>query len=351
MRDNYQGTFLQALKQEPISTLPVWYMRQAGRYQPEYRKIREKYTLFEITHHPELCAKVTMLPVNQLNVDAAILFADIMTPISAIGIGVELKEGVGPIIEKPIRTISDLKQIRTLEVAEDIPYIIDSIKILKQELPVPLIGFAGAPFTLASYLIEGKPSRDYHHTKALMYGDEGTWFGLMDKIANLTINYIKGQITAGVDAVQLFDSWVGALNRESYLRYVFPVMEKIFAEIKNFSSVPIILFGVGAGHLLSEWDKLPIEVLGLDWRNSIREVRNSGIKKTLQGNLDPALLLAPWDILQRETAKIIDMGLENVGYIFNLGHGVFPEVKVETLQRLTEFVHQYSSNQLKSLAK
>lgn len=334
--------FLKAAKREEINHVPVWYMRQAGRYQPEYMKIRERYSLFEITHHPEVCAEVTRLPVEQLGVDAAILFADIMTPLPAVGVNVELKSNIGPVMENPIRTYQDIERIGELNPEQDVPYILDTIRLLREQLNVPLIGFAGAPFTLASYMIEGRPSRDYHKTKALMYSDPKAWHLLMNKLGDLTIAYLKAQINAGAQAIQLFDSWVGALNIQSYQEFVAPVMNRIFTELKRTSDVPIIMFGVGASHLITEWNKLPIDVLGLDWRMSFNEARQLGVNKALQGNLEPALLLSPWEVIEEHTVKILDEGMKEPGFIFNLGHGVFPDVKVETLQKLTAFVHEYT---------
>lgn len=334
--------FLKAAKKEEINHVPVWYMRQAGRYQPEYMKVREKYSLFEITHHPEVCAEVTRLPVEQLGVDAAILFADIMTPLPAVGINVDLKSNIGPVMENPIRTYQDIERIGELNPEQDVPYILETIKLLRDQLNVPLIGFAGAPFTLASYMIEGRPSRDYHKTKALMYSDPKAWHLLMDKLGDLTIAYLKAQINAGAQAIQLFDSWVGALNIQSYREFIAPVMNRIFTELKQTSDVPITMFGVGASHLITEWNKLPLDVIGIDWRMTFSEARQLGVNKALQGNLEPALLLSPWEVIEEHTKKILDEGMQEPGFIFNLGHGVFPDVKVETLQRLTAFVHEYT---------
>lgn len=316
-------------------------MRQAGRYQPEYQKIREKYTFFEMNEIPEVCAEVTRLPVEQLGVDAAILFADIMTPLRSIGIDVEIVAHTGPVIENPIRTAEDPHRLRDLEPENDIPYVMEAIRILKEQLTVPLIGFAGAPFTLASYLIEGGPSKNYYRTKAFMYREPEAWNVLMDKLAHMTVTYLTAQIRAGADAVQLFDSWIGALSVDDFRTYIAPVMERIFQQLRT-ADVPLIYFGVGAGHLLKEWNRLPIDVIGLDWRTSISEARRMGINKALQGNLDPVLLLAPWDILQKRAAAILDEGNQAPGYIFNVGHGLFPSVDVSTVQRLTAFVHEYT---------
>lgn len=340
-------TFLKAARGEKTAHVPVWYMRQAGRSQPEYRKIKEKYSLFEITHQPELCAYVTRLPVENYGVDAAILYKDIMTPLPAIGIDVEIKSGVGPVISNPIASISDVEKLGEINPEEDIPYVLDTIKLLTEEqLTVPLIGFSGAPFTLASYMIEGGPSKNYIKTKAFMHSEPKAWFALMDKLAEMTIVYVKAQIKAGASAIQIFDSWVGALNVEDYRYYIKPVMEKIFTALRE-ENVPLIMFGVGASHLALEWNDLPLDVVGLDWRLSIREARRLGINKTVQGNLDPALLLASWETIEAKAKDILDQGLEQPGkHIFNLGHGVFPQVNPETLKRLTSFIHEYSAAKL-----
>ncbi|MFI8492890.1 uroporphyrinogen decarboxylase [Peribacillus butanolivorans] len=337
-------TFLKAARGEKTDHVPVWYMRQAGRSQPEYRKLKEKYSLFEITHQPELCAYVTRLPVEQYDVDAAILYKDIMTPLPAIGVDVEIKSGIGPVISNPIQSVKDVEKLGELNPEEDIPYVLDTIKLLTTEqLTVPLIGFSGAPFTIASYMIEGGPSKNYNKTKAFMYSEPVAWFALMDKLADMIIIYVKAQIKAGVKAIQIFDSWVGALNVEDYRVFIKPIMNRIFASLRE-ENVPLIMFGVGASHLALEWNDLPIDVVGLDWRLPISEARKMGIQKTVQGNLDPALLLSSWDVIEERTKQILDQGMQQDGYIFNLGHGVFPAVNPETLKKLTAFIHDYSSN-------
>ncbi|HEY9576111.1 MAG TPA: uroporphyrinogen decarboxylase [Pseudobacillus sp.] len=340
-------TFLKAAKGEMTDYTPVWYMRQAGRSQPEYRKLKEKYSLFEITHQPELCAYVTKLPVDQYNVDAAILYKDIMSPLPAIGVDVDIKSGIGPVIDNPIRSLADVEKLGEIDPANDVPYVLDTIRLLtKEQLDVPLIGFAGAPFTLASYMIEGGPSKNYNKTKAFMYAEPKAWQALMDKLAEMTVTYVRAQIKAGARAVQIFDSWVGALNVSDYRLFIKPVMERIFSELRE-ENVPLIMFGVGASHLAKEWHDLPLDVVGLDWRLSIKEARAMGITKTVQGNLDPAILLAPWEVIEERARAILDEGLAEPGHIFNLGHGVFPDVNPETLKRLTSFVHEYSAQKRK----
>ncbi|MET3696347.1 uroporphyrinogen decarboxylase [Bacillus oleivorans] len=339
-------SLLKAARGEKTTHVPVWYMRQAGRSQPEYRALKEKYSLFEITHNPELAAYVTRLPVENYGVDAAILYKDIMTPLPGMGVHVEIKNGIGPVIDNPIRSLQDIERLQPLQPEEHVPYILETIRLLtKEQLTVPLIGFAGAPFTLASYMIEGRPSRDYIKLKSFMYSEPTAWFALMDKLKDMTITYLKAQIKAGASALQIFDSWVGTLNRQDYQYFVKPVMSDIFANLQE-ENVPMIYFGVGASHLVQEWNELPVDVIGLDWRMPIREARAMGIKKAIQGNLDPTLLVAPWPVLEEKVKEILDSGLEQPGYIFNLGHGVFPEVQPDTLKKLTQFIHDYSSEKL-----
>lgn len=343
----FNDTLLRAAKGEEIGHTPVWFMRQAGRSQPEYREIKEKYSLEEITHQPELCAYVTKLPVDQYDVDAAILYKDIVTPLVGIGIDVKIKSGVGPVISNPISSIKDIEKLGEFSAEDQVPYVLDTIKILTQEqLNVPLIGFAGAPFTLASYMIEGGPSRSYNLTKSFMVSEPEAWFALMDKLADMTIAYIQAQVAAGAKAVQIFDSWVGALNVSDYRIFIKPTMTRIFSELRKLN-VPLITFGVGASHLANEWHDLPVDVVGLDWRLSVKEAGERGLTKPLQGNLDPSMLLADWSIIEERAKRIVEEGVEHGSHIFNLGHGVFPEVQPATLKRLTAFVHEYSA-QLRS---
>ncbi|WP_163971320.1 uroporphyrinogen decarboxylase [Oceanobacillus halotolerans] len=335
-------TIIKAYNGEKTSYTPAWFMRQAGRSQKEYRKLKEKYSLFEITHQPELCAYVTRLPVEQYGVDAAILYKDIMSPLPALGVDVEIKSGIGPVINNPIKTFQDVDNLGTINPKADVPYVLETIRLLSEEqLEVPLIGFSGAPFTLASYMIEGGPSKNYGKTKAFMYSKPDVWFALMDKLADMTITYVKAQIEAGARAIQIFDSWVGALNAEDYRVFIKPVMTRIFSEIKQ-DNVPLIVFGVGASHLLLEWNDLPVDVIGLDWRTSITEARQLGVTKVLQGNLDPAILLADWETIETKTKAILDQSKEDGHHVFNLGHGVTPDINPETLKKLTNLIHSYS---------
>lgn len=332
--------FLRACRQEKVDTVPVWYMRQAGRYQPEYRKIREKYSLIEITQIPEVCAEVTILPVQQLGVDAAILFSDIMVPIGAIGLPFEIKGGIGPVIDQPIRTLEDVQRLRDLDM-EELGYVEETIRILTRELSVPLIGFSGAPFTLASYMVEGGPSRNHLRTKAMMYQAPEVWQALMHRLEKTIITYLEGQVRAGAQALQIFDSWVGTLAPADYRRYVLPSIQRIFEGIQHLD-VPKIYFGVGTGELLWDWPKTGADVIGVDWRVPLSRVRERiGNRLAVQGNLDPAVLLAPWEEIEERAKMIIDAGKTYPGFVFNLGHGVFPDVSVDTLKRLTAFIHEY----------
>jgi len=334
--------FLRACRREKVDRLPVWYMRQAGRYQAEYREIRKHHTLEEICLEPELCAKVTMLPVDQLDVDVAILFSDIMIPLGPIGVEYSLVKDKGPEIANPFRSLRDVEQLRDINPQVDLPHVLDTIAMLKQQLEVPLIGFSGAPFTLASYMIEGGPSRDYLKTKTLMHQNPDAWELLMDKLGDMVVTYLRAQVLAGADAVQVFDSWVGSLAPVDYRRYVMPTMKKIFSELQDLD-VPSIYFGVNTGELLSDFSEVGASVVGVDWRVSIQVARERTNRQVaLQGNLDPALLFAPWEVIEARARDIIDIGIMEPGFVFNLGHGVLPQVDPNVLKKLTVFVHEYS---------
>ncbi|WP_138859877.1 uroporphyrinogen decarboxylase [Exiguobacterium mexicanum] len=344
MTRRMNDTILKAFRGEATDYVPVWYMRQAGRYQPEYREIKKTRTLFEITHDAELCAYVTELPVKQLGVDAAILYKDIMTPLPSMGVDVEIKSGIGPVIDNPYRTMADVERLKPLN-PEDISYVFETIRLLRERLEVPLIGFSGAPFTLASYMIEGGPSKSYHRTKALMYAEPDVWNALMEKLGDMVITYATAQAEAGIQAFQLFDSWVGTLSRKDYVRYIKPTTERIFTELRKLD-IPLIMHGVGASHLVEEWQDQPLDVVGLDWRLSIQDARDRGITKAVQGNLDPSFLLAPWPVIEAKVKEILDEGMKQPGYVFNLGHGVFPEVDPSVLVKLTAFIHDYSREKM-----
>ncbi|MCS7458743.1 uroporphyrinogen decarboxylase [Paenibacillus doosanensis] len=347
---SYNDTFIRACKKQEVDTLPVWYMRQAGRYDPEYRKIKEKYSLLEICKQPELAAEVTMMPVKKLGVDAAILYSDIMNPVASIGIDFDIVKDVGPVIHNPVRTAADVAKLRPIQVEQDLSHIIKTIEILVAELQVPLITFAGAPFTIASYLIEGKPSKNYIRTKELMYGEPAVWFQLMDKLGDMVIAYLKAQFAAGAKAVQLFDSWIGALSPRDFEKYVLPTIERIFAELSDQEQPKIYFPGVSSGELLPLLHNVKADVIGLDWRVSIAEGRRRvGSAFAVQGNLDPYVLTAPMEVIQEQAKAIIDQGIQQPGYVFNLGHGLFPEASLDKLRELTDYVHTYSKQAIAQL--
>jgi uroporphyrinogen decarboxylase len=338
-----RSIFLQACYKQPVDRLPVWYMRQAGRYDPEYRKIKEKYSLLEICRQPELAAQITCMPVNKLGVDAAILYSDIMNPVASLGIDFDIVANVGPVVHTPIRSHQDILRLQPINVEQDLSHVIETIKICSHELQVPLIGFAGAPFTIASYLIEGKPSRNYRLTKQMMYQSSEMWFALMDKLGDMVITYLRAQVQAGAQAVQCFDSWAGALSPHDFRVYVLPTIKRIFAELAPLAAPKIYFPGVGSGELLPLLSSIDADVIGIDWRLSIRDARTRlEDRYAIQGNLDPYLLTAPKSIWLQQAKQIIDQGIEQPGYIFNLGHGLFPEASLDVIKQLTSFVHTYS---------
>jgi len=331
--------FLRACRREPVDVTPVWFMRQAGRYQPEYRRIREKYSLLEICTIPELAAEVTILPVKQLGVDAAILFSDIMIPIRQIGIPVELEPDVGPVLERPVRTASDLKALRPLVPGEDVPFVLEAIRILRRELDVPLIGFAGGPFTLASYLVEGRPTRKFTEVKRMMFGAPLIFHELMERISLIVTEYLLAQAEAGAQALQLFDSWIGALSPQDYEAFVYPYSRKILSALEE-TGLPRIHFGVGTGELLPLMRDAGADVVGVDWLVPIDVAWDRvGHATAVQGNLEPALLLGHEALALERTRDILRRAGGRPGHIFNLGHGVLPQTKVGTLQRVVEAVH------------
>lgn len=333
------SVFLKACRREPVPHTPVWFMRQAGRSLPEYLKVREGIPMLQSCTMPELVAEITMQPVRRHKVDAAVYYSDIVVPLKAIGIDLDIKPGVGPVIAEPIRTRADLARLRDLT-PEDVPYVTEAIGLLTAELgSTPLIGFAGAPFTLASYLVEGGPSRNHEHTKALMYGDPELWADLLDRLAEITGAFLKVQIDAGASAVQLFDSWVGALAPADYRRSVLPASAKVFDAVAPYD-VPRIHFGVGTGELLGLMGEAGADVVGVDWRVPLDEAaRRVGPGKALQGNLDPAVLFAPTPVVEAKTQEVLDAAAGLEGHIFNLGHGVMPNMSADALTRLVEYVH------------
>lgn len=335
----WNDRFLRACRREPVDRTPVWFMRQAGRYQAEYRAVRQRYTLLEICRQPELCAQVTRLPVDQLGVDAAILFSDIMVPLGPMGVDYELQENVGPVIGRPIASNDDVARLRPLVPEESLDYVLTTIRLLVQELPVPLIGFVGGPFTLASYLIEGRPSRRFLRTKALMYQEPAVWHALLERLTDMAIVYLRAQVAAGAHAVQVFDSWVGCLGPADYRTYVFPHMERLFSETAALG-VPRIHFGVHTLGILPLMRQAGGDVIGVDWRVDIGAAWEMlGPDVAVQGNLDPALLFAPEDVLRQRVHDILKSAGGRPGHIFNLGHGVLPETSPDRLRQVVQWVH------------
>ncbi|MFI8104908.1 uroporphyrinogen decarboxylase [Streptomyces sp. NPDC086023] len=335
----YDSAFLKACRREPVPHTPVWFMRQAGRSLPEYRRVREGTQMLESCMRPDLVTEITLQPVRRHNVDAAIFFSDIVVPLKAIGIDLDIKPGVGPVVAQPIRSRADLAQLRDLT-PEDVPYVTEAIGMLTGELGgTPLIGFAGAPFTLASYLVEGGPSRNHEHTKALMYGDPQLWADLVDRLAEITSAFLKVQIEAGASAIQLFDSWVGALSPADYRRSVMPASAKVLESVASYG-VPRIHFGVGTGELLGLMGEAGADVVGVDYRVALDEAaRRVGPGKALQGNLDPAVLFSTTEAVERKTDEVLAAAAGLEGHVFNLGHGVLPTTDPDALTRLVEYVH------------
>ncbi|BCL26957.1 uroporphyrinogen decarboxylase [Streptomyces aurantiacus] len=335
----YDSAFLKACRREPVPHTPVWFMRQAGRSLPEYLKVREGIPMLESCTRPELVTEITLQPVRRHQVDAAVYYSDIVVPLKAIGIDLDIKPGVGPVVAKPIRSRADLDQLRDLT-PDDVWYVTEAIGLLTRELgSTPLIGFAGAPFTLASYLVEGGPSRNHEHTKALMYGDPQLWADLLDRLADITAAFLRVQIEAGASAVQLFDSWVGALAPGDYRRSVLPASTKVFRAVEEYG-VPRIHFGVGTGELLGLMGEAGADVVGVDWRVPLDEAaRRVGPGRALQGNLDPAVLFAPTEVVEEKTQEVLDAAAGLEGHVFNLGHGVLPTMDPDALTRLVEYVH------------
>jgi uroporphyrinogen decarboxylase len=335
--------FLLACRRQPVPHTPVWYMRQAGRALPEYRAIRTGMSMVDACATPDLITEITLQPIRRYGVDAAILFSDIVVPLRAIGVGIDIKPGVGPVVDHPIRSAADLAALRPL-VPEDVPYITEAITNLRAELGgTPLIGFAGGPFTLASYLVDGGPSKNFEITKALMYGQPDLWADLMRRLADITIGFLQVQVAAGASAVQLFDSWAGSLSADDYRSCVLPYSQRIFDALAP-SGVPRIHFGVNTGELLGPMGEAGADVVGVDWRVPLDEaVSRVEPGKALQGNLDPAILMAPWEVVEQRALQVLDRGRTAEGHIFNLGHGVLPQTDPDVLTRLTELVHTASA--------
>jgi uroporphyrinogen decarboxylase len=332
------SAFLRACRGEPVSHTPVWFMRQAGRSLPEYRKVREGVGMLESCLRPDLVTEITMQPVRRYGVDAAILFSDIVLPVKAAGVDLDIKAGVGPVVAAPIRTAADVANLPSLDPDQVAP-VAEAVRSLVTELNgTPLIGFAGAPFTLASYLVEGGPSRDHARTKALMYGDEDTWHSLAGHLADIAIGYLRVQIAAGASAVQLFDSWAGSLSAVDYERYVLPHSRRV---LESVADVPRIHFGVDTAELLGLMASAGADVVGVDWRVALDAAATRvGPGIALQGNLDPAAVFAPWDAVAERARDVLRRGKAASGHIFNLGHGVLPDSDPDILKRLVDFVHE-----------
>jgi uroporphyrinogen decarboxylase len=335
------SAFLRACRGEPVPHTPVWFMRQAGRALPEYHKVREGVGMLESCLRPDLVAEITMQPVRRYGVDAAILFSDIVLPLKAAGVDLDIKAGVGPVIADPIRSDADVERLPEL-VPSQVEPVAEAVRALVGELgDTPLIGFAGAPFTLASYLVEGGPSRDHAKTKALMYGDEATWHALAGRLADLAVTYLRVQIDAGVSAVQLFDSWAGSLSAADYERYVLPHSSRVLAAVPD---VPRIHFGVDTAELLGLMADAGADVVGVDWRVGLDDAaKRVGPGVVLQGNLDPATVFAPWPAVAERARDVLRRGAAAHGHIFNLGHGVLPDTDPDVLTRLVDLVHEESA--------
>ena len=339
------AAFLAACRSRPTTHTPVWFMRQAGRSRPEYRAVRGEGSILDAIRQPDLATEITLQPVRRYGVDAAVLYSDIVVPVHAIGFGVDVAPGTGPVVAEPFRTRADLGRLRPLEPEEDTPYVLETVRLLVKELAVPLIGFAGAPFTVASYLVEGQPSRTYACTKALMLGDEALWHDLMDRLAGLALGSLRSQVGAGAQAVQLFDSWAGALSPADYARYVLPHSQRVLEGLADLD-VPSIHFGVDTGELLGLLTRAGPDVVGVDWRTPLDAARRridaaaGGRAVGVQGNLDPAVCLCPWEVVETKVREVLAANGDRPGHVFNLGHGVLPETDPGILEQVVTAVHE-----------
>ncbi|PZW03661.1 uroporphyrinogen decarboxylase [Micromonospora phaseoli] len=335
--------FVRACRRRPVPHTPVWFMRQAGRSLPEYREIRANVAMLESCRRPDLVTEITLQPVRRHGVDAAILFSDIVVPVAAAGVELDIVPGTGPVVAEPVRTAADVERIRPIG-RDDVGYVDEAVRMLVSQLgDTPLIGFAGAPFTLASYLVEGGPSRTHVKTKALMYGEPELWHALAGRLAEVTLAFLRVQIEAGVSAVQLFDSWAGALSEADYRRFVLPHSTAVLSGLAD-AGVPRIHFGVGTGELLGAMGEAGADVVGVDWRTPLDVATGRiGPDRAVQGNLDPCLLFAPWPVVEAEVRRIVEQGRAAPGHVFNLGHGVLPETDPEVLTRVVALVHELSA--------
>jgi len=338
-----ESRFVKACKAQPVDRTPVWFMRQAGRYMPEYRAVRKQYSLIEICKKPEVAAEVTITAAEALGVDAAIIFADLLLPLEVMGLPFHFSAGEGPVIEKPVRQKEDIARLRT-DRAADLGYVSDAVRRVCKHFGtnLPVIGFCGAPFTLASYMIEGGGSRNYVHAKKMMYSSPSVWDELMRKLVAVVSEYAAQQVHAGADVIQIFDSWVGCLSVEDYRRYVLPRTTELVKTLQK-TGVPIIYFGTDSATLLPSMRETGAEVIGLDWRIPLDEGwRSLGFQGAVQGNLDPVLLFADWKELRSRAEDILRRADGRPGHIFNLGHGILPETPVENVKALAEFVQEHS---------
>ena len=338
--------FLKACRREKTDCTPVWFMRQAGRYMKSYRTIREKYGLMEMFKNPDLAAVITLQPVRAFTLDAAIIFADILLPLEGMGIGFEFEENHGPVMKNPVRTVADIKALRITEPERDLGFVLESLRRVRAELEgkLPLIGFAGAPFTLAGYMIEGGSSPNHLRTKQFMYHEPDAWNLLMEKLCDTLIAFLKAQVQAGAQVVQLFDSWVGCLSPSDYRRYVLPHSQMIFAALHE-ENIPTIHFGTATAGLLSLMAEAGGDVIGADWRISLatawHAIEETGKACGIQGNLDPIALMAPLDLLKKQAAAVLNEAAAKPGHIFNLGHGLLPSTPEDSVKALVDFVHEY----------
>lgn len=340
---NEEAPFLRACRGLPVDQRPVWFMRQAGRALPEYRKAKGSLSILDAIRRPELAAELTLQPVRRLGVDAAILYSDIMVPVAATGFGVAIEAGVGPVVERPFRSAEDLDRLGPVEPDVDLPWVAETVRILADESPVPVIGFAGGPFTVASYLVEGGPSREQARTRALMHANPALWATLAGRLADLALSSLRAQVAAGAAAVQIFDSWAGTLSPDAYRRHVLPAVRRIFVGLESLG-VPRIHFGVGTGELLGLLAEAGADVVGVDWRVPIDVARlRIGPDRAVQGNLDPTVLLAPWPVARREVEAVLVAAGDGPGHVFNLGHGVLPDTDPDALARVVDLVHGWPS--------
>jgi uroporphyrinogen decarboxylase len=334
--------FLDACHLRQPDATPVWFMRQAGRCLAEYRELRKRYDILTMAKTPELCTQITLMPVKELGVDAAVLYADIMLPLEGMGVSLEIQPDIGPIIHNPIRTMQDVHALHIIDAEESTPFVMQAIRLVRRELEgkQAVIGFSGAPFTLACYLIEGRPSRDYALAKSLMYGQPEIWHALMNKLTEVVSRYMLAQISAGVDVVQLFDSWVGSLGPSVYMQYVQPYSQRIFEAIKQ-TGTPSIHFGTGTADLLELMTEAGGDIISIDWRMDLDTAwARIGYDRGIQGNLDPTLLLTPWNVIEKGMQDVLQRAANLPGHIFNLGHGVLAATPPDMLRRLVDAVHE-----------